>query len=181
MRDQRFVAVHRGGSLSKDHQRLLISWATDCTEHVLAFFEDQHIDDRLHHALNVARVWATEEVSVGDARNASVGAIAVARELTNPASIALARAIGHAVATAHMADHSIKAADYALKVVKVFGESIELERQWQDDQLPTDIRELVISARHTPELRINSSSSLNHKLRLENSLDLIVAASVTGD
>lgn len=147
MRDQRFVAVHRGGSLSQDHHRLLMSWATDCAEHALAFFEDQRIDDRLRHAINVARVWATGEVSVGDARNASVGAIAAARELTSSASIALARAIGHAVATAHMANHSTKAADCALKAVKALGESIELERQWQDGSLPADIRELVISAR----------------------------------
>lgn len=34
MRDQRFVAVHRGGLLSKEHHRLLIRWAHNCAEDV---------------------------------------------------------------------------------------------------------------------------------------------------
>jgi hypothetical protein len=46
-------------------------------------------------------------------------AIAVANESSsNAVSVALARAVGHAVATAHMADHSLRAADYALKAIK---------------------------------------------------------------
>ena len=155
MRDMRFVAAHRGGPLSKDHHHLLMIWAVDCAEHILPFFEDAAIDDRLRHALEVARAWAKGEISVGETRKASVGAIAVARELIHPASIALARAIGHAVATAHMADHSTGAADYALKAVKALGESTELERRWQDERPPPEIKELIISARGVRGLRIN--------------------------
>ena len=40
-----------------------------------------------------------------------------------------ARAIGHAVATAHVADHSIDAADHALKAVKALGEITA--REWR--------------------------------------------------
>jgi len=54
-------------------------------------------------------------IPVGGAMKDSLGAHAVARESINPISIAVARSIGQAVATAHMADHSLGAALYALK------------------------------------------------------------------
>lgn len=147
MRDKRFVAVHRGGPLSKEHHRLLVSWAHDCAEHVLPLFGSNGIDERLNNALKTAKAWAGGEVSVGDARNASLAAIAVANESLNPAAIAVARSVGHAVATAHMADHSLRAAEYALKAIKAAGKSTEIERNWQDSHLPSEITQLVLSAR----------------------------------
>jgi len=59
----------------------------------------------------------------------------VANESPNPIITAVARSIGHAVATAHMIDHSIGAAEYALKAVKISGKSIEEERKWQDKKI----------------------------------------------
>jgi hypothetical protein len=147
MRDKRFVAVHRGGPLNKEQHRQLISWAHDCAEHVLPLFGES-IGERLNDALRAAKAWERGEVSVGDARKASVGAIAVARESSSPTAIAVARSVGHCVATAHMADHSLGAADYALKAVKATGKSIETERKWQEEQLPPEIMELVLSARN---------------------------------
>jgi nucleotide-binding universal stress UspA family protein len=108
----------------------------------------QSIDERLNNALKSAKAWEHEEISVGAARNAALEAIAVANENSNPISIAVARAVGHAVATAHMADHSLRAADYALKAVKISGQSVDEERKWQDEQLPADIKDLVLSARN---------------------------------
>ena len=78
---------------------------------------------------------------------ASIGCHAVARESTDLISIAVARSIGQAVATAHMADHSLGAAIYALKAVKFANKSIDAERKWQNEQLPSEIRELVLTAR----------------------------------
>jgi hypothetical protein len=147
MRDKRFVAVHRGGLLSKEHHRLLIYWAHICATHVLSYF-GKSIDERLNNALKSAKAWEYEEISVGEARNASLEAIAVANENSNPVSIAIARSVGHAVATAHMADHSLRAADYALKAIKISGQSVDAERKWQDEQLPTSIKDLVLSARN---------------------------------
>jgi hypothetical protein len=66
MRDKRFVAVHRGGPLSREHHRLLIKWAHDCAEHVLLLLED-NIDKRLTDALKTAKAWERGEVSVGAA------------------------------------------------------------------------------------------------------------------
>jgi len=148
MRDKRFIAEHRGGPLKKEQHYQLMQWACDCAEHVLPLFGER-IDERLINALNVAKEWKQGHASVGDARKASVDAHAVARESSNPTAIAVARSVGHAVATAHMADHSLGPAWYALKAVKSAGKSIDAERQWQDEQLPSEIKELVLTARKT--------------------------------
>ena len=151
MRDKRFVAEHRGGPLKKEQHHQLMEWACACAEHILPLYGEK-TDERLIHALRVAKEWKQGKASVGDARKASLGAIAVANENTNPTAIAVARAVGHAVATAHMADHSLGPAWYALKAVKNAGLSIEAERKWQDEQLPAEIEELVLSARKTRKI-----------------------------
>lgn len=146
MRDRRFIAEHRGGPLAKEQHHQLITWACDCAEHVLHFIGET-VDERLRHALHVAKDWKRGSASVGDARKASVEAIAAANEYSNPAAIAVARSVGHAAATAHMADHSLGAALYALKAARHAGESMDEERTWQDGQLPSEIKELVLTAR----------------------------------
>lgn len=150
MRDNRFIAEHRGGLLTKKHHRQLMIWACVCTEHVLPILGGT-LDERLKNALFIAREWANGNATVGEAMKASVGAHAVARELTNPISIAVARAVGQAVATAHMADHSLGAAIYALKAIKSAGKSIEVERKWQNEQLPSEIKKIVLTGRNIKE------------------------------
>ncbi len=146
MRDKRFVAKHRGGPLKKEQHRQLVQWGCNCAENVLSLFGGE-IDIRLKKAIVVAKEWIKGNASVGDAREASLGAHAVARESLNPTSIAVARSVGHAVATTHMADHSLGAALYALKAVKSAGKSIDAERNWQNEQLPAEIMDLVLTAR----------------------------------
>jgi len=148
MRDKRFIAEHRGGPLKKEQHYQLIQWACDCAEHVLPLF-GENIDERLTNALRVANAWKQGKTSVGDARKAAVSAHAVARESSNPTAIAVARSVGHAVATAHMADHSLGAAWHALKAVKNAGKSIAAERKWQDEQMPSEIKDLVLTARES--------------------------------
>ena len=151
MRDKRFIAEHRGGPLKKEQHYQLMKWACDCSEHVLQLFGEK-IDERLTNALTVAKKWRQGNASVGDARNASVAAHMVARESSNPTAIAMARSVGQAVATAHMADHSLGAAWYALKAVKNAGKPTDAERKWQDKQLPSEIKELVLSARKSRKI-----------------------------
>ena len=146
MRDKRFIAEHRGGPLKKEQHYQLIQWSCDCAEHVLYLF-GENIDERLKNAIHIAKEWKQGNASVGDAQKAAVGAHAVARDASNPTAIAVARSVGQAVATAHMADHSFGAAWYALKAVKNAGQSIDAERKWQDEQLPSEIKELVLTAR----------------------------------
>ena len=150
MRDNRFVAVHRGGPLTKDQHHQLIRWARECSEHVLPLI-GENIDKRLIYALYVAEKWEKEKATVGEARKASVSAHVVARESSNPIITAVARSIGHTVATPHMADHSLGAALYALKAVKNAGKSVEAERKWQSEQLPSEVMELVLTAMNLKE------------------------------
>ena len=135
MRDKRFIAEHRGGFLTKDNHHRLIRWTRECSEHILSLM-DKDIDKRLLQALNVAKEWENENASTGEVMKASLCAHAVARESTDPILIAVARSVGHSAATAHMADHSLGAAWYALKAVKRAGGSIDEERRSQDEQLP---------------------------------------------
>jgi hypothetical protein len=134
MRNPQFIAEHRGGSLTKEQHRQLMLWACLCAEHVLPLLGDD-LDVRLEQALWKAHEWQNGNVSTGAAMKASVMAHQVARESSSPVSIAVARAFGHAVATAHMADHSLGAALYALKVVSLSGKPVEEEREWQNKQL----------------------------------------------
>jgi hypothetical protein len=146
LRDKRFVTAHRGGPLEPVHHRLLAIWGADCAERVLALFEEQSGDRRPRAAIETARKWSRGEVKVGAAQKAAVAAHAAAREIKSKPAIAAARAAGHAVATAHMADHSLGASLYALKAVAAAGGAVSDERRWQLDHLPGEIRELVVSA-----------------------------------
>jgi hypothetical protein len=113
----------------------------------------EKIDERLTNALEVASEWKEGKASMVDARKASVEAHDVARESSNTTAIMVARSVGHAVATAHMADHCLGAAWYSLKAVKSAGGSIEAERRWQNEQLPPEIKELVLTAREADRFK----------------------------
>jgi len=148
MRDKRFITEHRGGSLKKEQHKQLIKWARDCVEHILPLLGEK-LDERLENAILIAKEWEKGKATVGEAMKASVGAHSAARESSDPISISVARAVGHAVATAHMADHSIGGPLYALRAVKYADGSVDEEREWQKNklnqlELPLEIVELVL-------------------------------------
>ncbi len=153
MRDKRFIAEHRGGPLKKEQHCQLMAWAIKCALHVLPLLGEEP-DQRLLNALRVAEAWRQGTTSVGDARKAAYDIIALAKELSDPVALAVVRSVGQAVATAHMADHSLGAAWYALKALKATGKQVDAERQWQDQQLPPKIRELVLTAREAKKFNI---------------------------
>ncbi len=159
-----FIAEHRGGLITKmDHQKLM-RWARECSEHVLSLVDDD-IDKRLVYALQVAKEWESGKVPTGIAMKASVGAHAAARKSTNPVSIAVARSVGHAVATAHMADHSMGAALYALKALKYAGKSIALERAWQNRKLGKLPPQIVSLIQTTMMTKSDQQAYLPDKIR----------------
>jgi hypothetical protein len=162
-RDPRFVTIRRGGMLEDTHHRLLAAWAADCAEHVLDYFDSQHPDDdRPRHAIEQVRAWSRGEITMTQAREAAYAAHDAAKATTGAAREA-ARAAGHAVATAHMADHELGAAAYAIRAVRAASpadtrdEAGHIECQWQREQLPEAIRALVLS---DEELRNNKFWSL---------------------
>jgi hypothetical protein len=141
-RDARFVTVRRGGTLEDEQHRLLAAWAADCAEHVLDYFCSQHPDDdRPRRAIEQARAWSRGEISMTQARQAAYAAHDAAKIATGSARDA-ARAAGHAVATAHMADHELGAAAYAIRTVRAAApvdrrdEAGRSECQWQRERLP---------------------------------------------
>ena len=151
-RDIRFVALHRGGLLDESTHRLLAAWAADCAEHVLPLYTSTYPhDDRPARAIELARAWSRGEATVMDAREAAFAAHAAARDATDPVAREVARACGHAVATAHMADHELGAAFYAIRAVRLASPphdaraAGQLECRWQRGRLPDAIRELVLS------------------------------------
>jgi hypothetical protein len=150
IRDPRFITVRRGGTLTDEHHHLLALWAADCAEHVLHWFEAAvPDDDRPRHALEVVRAWTRGEVSMTDSRSAGGHAMGAARDLKGAAREA-AYAAGQAAVVAHVAAHELGAAAYAIRAARAAvpkAEQIEagrLECQWQRDQLPAAIRELVL-------------------------------------
>ncbi|EKE30050.1 MAG: hypothetical protein ACD_2C00052G0011 [uncultured bacterium (gcode 4)] len=146
MRNPLFIAEHRGWPLTKERHIELIRWSCECVRHVLPLLGD-NIDPRIVFALETGEKWASGIAIVGDARKAAMWVIIAARESQNPTEIAIFRAAWHAVATAHMADHAPGWAEYALKAIIYEWKSFDEERKWQDEKLPEDIREMVITSR----------------------------------
>ena len=149
-RDPRLITIRRGGSLSDTNHHLLALWAAACAEHVLHFFEEvQPEDDRPRHALKQARAWAAGEITMSQARTAGGHAMAAARDMSGAARHA-AYAAGQAAAVAHVAAHELGAAAYAIKAAQAAAPEDEREQagrkvcQWQREQLPNEIRELVL-------------------------------------
>ena len=149
VRDPRFITIRRGGTLTDSDHRLLALWAAACAEHVLHLFESvQPSDPRPRRTIESARAWGRGEVTMSQAR-AAAGANAAARELSGAARYA-AYAAGQAVAVSHVAAHELGAAAYAIKAVRAAApeEEVEsagrLECQWQREQLPEEIRDLVL-------------------------------------
>ena len=150
VRDPRFITIRRGGTLQDSDHRLLAVWAADCAEHVLYLFEAaQSADARPRQAIELARAWVRGEITMTQARTAGGHAMAAARELSGAARWA-AYAAGQAAVVAHVAAHELGAAAYAIKAARaavIEGEQDKagrLECQWQREQLPDAIRELVL-------------------------------------
>jgi len=149
-RDPRLITIRRGGTLTDEHHRLLAEWALRCAEHVLPLFEEhQPADSRPRDAIALGRAWIRGEVRMGDAHRMAFQANAAARGVADPAKFA-ALSAGQAVAVAHVAAHDLGAAAYAIRAA---GASVppedaararSTEREWQRDQLPAAVRELVL-------------------------------------
>ncbi len=150
MRDKRFITIHRGGTLTNENHILLIIWSCQCVERILHLL-DSNPDFRVVNSIVIAKQWADGKVSTGEAMKVARSAHAAAREKSDQVEVAVARAAGHAVATAHMADHALGGAMYALKAVGLSGGDVMEEREWQNELLPEQIKELVLETRKLKE------------------------------
>lgn len=150
VRDLRFVTIRRGGTLTDADHHLLALWAAVCAEHVLHLFEaERPADPRPRLAIAAARAWVRGELPMMQARAAGGHAMGAARDLRGAARHA-AYAAGQAAVVAHVAAHELGAAAYAIKAARAAVPATEdmaagrRECQWQREQLPEPIRELVL-------------------------------------
>ncbi len=150
VRDPRLVTVRRGGTLTDADHHALALWAAVCAEHVLDLFERARPGDpRPREAIEHARAWVRGEVPMMRARAAGGHAMAAARDLRGAPRFA-AYAAGQAAVVAHVAEHELGAAAYAIKAVRAAapdGEAAAAARgecRWQRDRLPASVRELVL-------------------------------------
>lgn len=89
-------------SLSLESLRSLGGWAADCAERALAVYETQAAADaRPRAALEGIRVFAAGGKRTAQLRSLSLAAFAAAREISDPAAVAAARAAGLAASSAY--------------------------------------------------------------------------------
>jgi len=149
IRDPRFITLRRGGTLTDSDHHLLALWAATCAEHVLHLYEEaEPSDPRPREAIEHARAWVRGDVKMMQSRAAGGHAMGAARPSRGPARYA-ACAAGQAGAVPHVAAHELGAAAYAIKAASAAATeesdvARRLECQWQRDQLPAPIRELVL-------------------------------------
>jgi hypothetical protein len=150
VRDPRLVTVRRGGSLTDEHHRLLAMWAAECAKHVLPLFEARCPDDaRPREAVDAARTWAAGGAAMMATRAMGGHAMGAARNLRGAPRFA-AYAAGQAAVVAHVAEHDLGAAAYAIKAAVAAAPASHAEQarraecQWQRDCLPDAVRSLVL-------------------------------------
>ena len=126
--------------MMKTDQQTLALWAMDCAERVMPYFEEQFPEDlRPRQAIETLKAWIdTGLFKMAVIRKASLDSHAAAREAGEDSPVrSAARAAGQAVATAHVAAHSLGAAIYAQQAIfratnsPDAGAAAARERDWQ--------------------------------------------------
>jgi hypothetical protein len=145
VRDRQFITIQRGGLLTQLDHKSLMRWALICTEHTIA--QLSYVCTAVQaEALHIAYAWIDDTASVYEAMQASRAVHAEAKMEQDIEKQLVIRCIGHAVATAHMADHCLGPAWYGRKLIRLVGGSLEQEYQWQLKELealPTHLHQLV--------------------------------------
>lgn len=150
VRDPRLITIRRGGTLTDADHRLLALWAAACADHVLRLFERDVPDDgRPRQAIEAVRSWVRGELPMMRTRALGGHAMGAARALRGAPRFA-AYAAGQAACVAHVPEHDLGAAAYAIKAAQAAvppaeaGQAGRRECLWQRDQLPGQLVELVL-------------------------------------
>lgn len=150
VKDPRIVTIRRGGLLSDEDHRRLALWAALCADHVLGIFERYNAEDEgPRTAVLKAMAWARGEIRTTESKIAAYHANRSGRDAPKPAKYA-AYSAGQAAVVAHVPEHGLGAAAYAIRAVLEengtgdAARSARAEWEWQMSQLQPEIRELVI-------------------------------------
>lgn len=107
--------------VKKTDHKTMATWALDCAERVMPFFESRYPeDDRPRVAIETGRAWVNTGVfRMAAIRRAALDSHSAAREVKDDETArSAARAAGQAVATAHVPTHALAAAAYAATTVR---------------------------------------------------------------
>lgn len=128
----------------KTNHKTLATWALDCAERVLPYFESRYPeDDRPRVAIETGRAWVKTGVfRMAVIRKAALDSHSAAREVKDDeVARSVARAAGQAVATAHVPTHALAAAVYAATAIRDAASPANAdaatteEREWQYQHL----------------------------------------------
>jgi hypothetical protein len=146
MRDKKWILEHRGGYLSDEQHKQLMKWAINCLNHLLPLLPllKNNINEKIQDAISIGNNWILGKAKTIDAINKSREIIKYIKTLNNELEIAITRAACHALASAHMADHSIRTVFYGLKAIKFSGGSMESEINWQIENIPNNVKNIVM-------------------------------------
>lgn len=148
---------HKYFTLSLDSLRALGSWAADCAERALPVFEKHAgLDPRPRAAIEGIRAFAAGGKRTAQLRTLALAAHAAAREVTDPAAAAAARAAGLAAASAYthpLADvqqtkHILGPAAYAALALEMDrpGDAAIAEGEvcWAIEHVPAEARDILL-------------------------------------
>lgn len=102
--------------IEKQKHRTLVLWVIDCSERILAIFEDKYPEDnRPRKAVEAAKDWASGKIKMTVAKKAALESHNAATEVQSDlAACAAARAMGHVVGTVHVETHAIGVVMYGM-------------------------------------------------------------------
>jgi hypothetical protein len=150
IRDSRFITIRCGGTLTDNDHYLLAIWAAKCAEHVLKYFEIECPEDyRPRRAIEFTLAWAHREIKTTEAKIAAYHSNAAASKIFGSAKFA-ALSAGQAAAVSHVPAHELGPAAYAIRAVIAASKDEDKrnngwkECKWQQEQLPEEIKELVL-------------------------------------
>lgn len=121
--------------IRKQKHRTLAMWALECAEIPVKILKEHYPEEeRPEIALNVCREWAQGKVKMPEAKKAILEVHQAAKQLLDPADIALCHGVGHGCAAIHVETHAIGLPIYELSGV-VFHYGIDNCEQVLEDKI----------------------------------------------
>jgi hypothetical protein len=163
-------------TLSEADRRLVAGWAADCAERVLGLFEAAApADPRPRDAIGRTRAFARGELDIAEEIRRRFVAGGAAREVSDLAAAAAARAASQAASIPHMGAHALGAAAYAAKAAGLAApdrpDNVSQEIQWQLEHMSPAVR---CALRQLPPVGENPSGPLGPGLLARGVLGSIV-------
>lgn len=124
----------------KIDQVILAKWSLEIAKHILEIAEIEYLKiDEIVDGFKINELWQQGKARIYDVRKAGFSIHKLTRDSDNEIYTVALRVVGHAVASAHMKEHSMVASDYAVKVINLLYPNdmnrVLIERNWQLNKL----------------------------------------------